>query len=199
MSEGQSKESNLWVQLGMAIVIAIALSLLCIYILQSATLNSVGFALTLTGVIVSLLGFRFTIDQIRKTATATQAASEAVNKLQRNIQNLDALPDIDAALSSSSETQNNLRSKRWTKSRASIGSVRDRLNKINAASLTIDISHREMIKDYCSNVVGISSLIDDVIDKKATADFSNGIQILMNMDIFLLEIKNILKGKINEN
>ncbi|WP_337828569.1 hypothetical protein [Pseudonocardia sp. TMWB2A] len=189
---------SLRTQLIAAAIVVLIASVLSVYGLSSIALSNFGFILTFLGLAVSLLGFHYTIQQLRKTASASEAANDAVRRLQQNLKNLEIMREIEAATKSSQETQSNLRRKQWKKSRDSLESVRDCLNKINAANLKLEDELKETVKDYCAIVVGISSEIDSVIDKKITANFINSIENLMKMDTFLLEIRDRVKGKIGE-
>jgi len=112
----------------------------------------------LVGTAVSVVGFGFTIVQIRKTATAASAAKTAVNDFMQTLGHLDIASECSRASKSLSHAVRLLRLKQWASAADAIFEAQSSLNRIMALGngLIESISH-DVTEDL---LISVSELED---------------------------------------
>jgi hypothetical protein len=149
---------------GTASALGVGGSILLAVLLPQSAVNVVSFIFGGAGLVVSVLGFGFTIWQLRRTQKATGAATEALDKARREFSSLDVLAELHAAKSNAEGTREHLLGKRWIAAAAGYDRVRDRLMRIIAAPEQLSSDESDEAKDFIAHTLGASGDLEQLKD-----------------------------------
>lgn len=167
------------------------------WLLSEAALEFTAFMFGGIGLVVSALGFGFTIWQLRRTEKATDAATNALERARKEFATLDVLAELHAVRSSAEATREHMLGGRWPAVSAGYDRVREKLMRIVATPDQLTDQESEEAKDHVAHILGASGELETLNagDPFETAPLTNRLKELENFT-FQVEyrIKDIFRA-----
>lgn len=137
--------------------------------LSSTASASNGLVLGVWGILLSLGGFALTIWQLRKTQTATVAATRAVNELKSRLASYDAVVEVQKAIAFVQETQRHIRIPSWESANVSYSGAREAVLRLAEMPSSLKVDERNSLSSILADIATISDKIDTGLLKGGVA------------------------------
>jgi hypothetical protein len=137
------------------------------------------------GLTVTVAGFAFTIWQLRRTQTATDAATNALDRARREFATLNVLEELQAVRSAAESTREHMLGQRWPAANGGYDRIREKLMRIVSTAGQLSDQEDEDAKNYVAHILGASAEIEglnagDVFD---SASLRNRLRELENFSL----------------
>lgn len=162
--------------------------------LPDAAQSTVGFILTAEGLVISLVGFSFTIWQLIRTQRATSAATAALESARRQFGTLDVLGELHTLRSASESVRDNILALRWPAVTLGYDRLRERMMRITSAPDQLTNQENEIAKDFVAHLISASIEAESL----NTGDPSEGVswtRLLRQMEDFSLQVEYRVKDE----
>lgn len=146
------------------------------------------------GLVVSFVGFAFTIWQLRRTERATDAATSALERARREFATLDVLSELHALRSTAEATREHLLAHRWPSACSGYDRMRDKLMRIVATAEQLNATESEEAKDFVAHILGASGDLEQV-EAAAEFDASSLSNRLKELENFSLQVEYRIKDQ----
>lgn len=162
--------------------------------LPKAEVDFAAFLFGGVGVVVSVVGFAFTIWQLRRTVAATDAATGALDRARKEFATLDVLDELHAVRSSAEATREHMLGRRWPAVCSGYDRIREKLMRIVATADQLIEAESEEAKDYLAHILGASSELE-VLESGAEFDAPPLTNRLKELENFTLQVEYRIKDQ----
>lgn len=169
----------------LVVVVSIPLTLWLTIHKDDRWLGSGGFALSVAGLLFSVVGFGLTLWQLNRTNSATEAVGKAIVRLRRDLGSLDVLTELRSAAEAAGEAQAHLSNQRWASALLSYNKIRHCLYKALAVDGALNAVDSETAKDFIAHALGACSELEMAADNPI-GDVSNMSGKLRELEGFLV-------------
>lgn len=182
---------------GISGVVGVAGTALLGLTLGASALNFTAFLFGGIGLVVSVVGFAFTIWQLRRTERATDVATAALERARKEFATLDVLTELHGLRSTAEGTREHLLAGRWQPACSGYDRMRDKLMRIIATAEQLRDNEGEEAKDFVAHILGASGELEQLKndDEFDASPFSNRLKELENYSLQVeYRIKDEFRG-----
>jgi len=112
---------------------------------HSPAVGAWGLIVGSIGLLVSIVGFAATVQQLMRTADATKAAAEAVDRIKSRVAAYDAVFEISRSTSALHDINGHLKRKTWAEAITSYSNLRDALVRLIELPSALDQERKEKL------------------------------------------------------
>ncbi len=121
---------------------------------------------SILGVIISLIGFFLTIQNVLKSKTAAQAAEEAVQRVREDIQRINAVTELSEAISTMGEIKRLHREKAWNTLPDRYSDLRAALVNIRTVSQDLSTQHKSHLQNAIVHFSEMEKQVETALTRK---------------------------------
>lgn len=121
-------------------------------------LGAISLYLSWAGLGVSIIGFIIAVDQIKRSATASEAAESAIIELRAKLSSLNAISEVEKAKSLLDEVTRHVENEQWHSARSASALARQAFVRLNEIDNTV-------YEDLKGRIEASISELDEMCDK----------------------------------
>ena len=118
------------------------------------------FKIGIWGLLVSIVGFTFTLWQLYRTQSVTVATQAAIGKIKRDFQSLDVIVELSNARNEARSTLEKLIGSEWARCATGYSSCRTSLDKCLAATTDMYDAEKSELRDFQAKFIFAEKLMN---------------------------------------
>ncbi len=152
------------------------------------------------GLLVSLVGFGFTLLQLKRTKAVAQAARDAANATQENLRNLDTIMDFSSVITMMEEIKRHHRGKNWYILPDRYSELRKKLVAIKATYTTLSAQQQIILQNAVVQFKSMEETVEKTLSKDLIPPNFAKFNVTVSSEIdklneVLVEMKNQMEVK----
>lgn len=124
--------------------------------------NRIGDLASIAGVLISVVGFVFTVYNVRRSRKAAELASEAAQSVKNSIQTFETVGDLSTVIGMLEEVKRSHRNNQWALLPDSYATLRKTLIKIRKSRDLSDV-HATVLQDAIANLSEMEKAVEKAL------------------------------------